>query len=264
MGTDPLADGYPGISPYNYVLNNPLRYIDPTGAYLDDIYFNEDGGTVVVKNNKPNRYFVEQIDAEGNRDYREIDTSNESGLGVLSAVLSTRGEAAEYIVASRSASSDEKRVAFNANIYSAQNTFIKNSLKQGANLFTVASVAAGVGGGLLALRTLTWKNALGASTKFGGIASVLGSASAFVEGDVWGGAIALGGGIVGFGATNYLRNAVNHAGIVRYAIFDQAGKFVRFIDAGDDVYSMLSVYAASRSLFWAVPQLINEVRGEQK
>jgi RHS repeat-associated protein len=31
MAVDPLAEGYPGWSPYNYVLNNPLRYTDPTG-----------------------------------------------------------------------------------------------------------------------------------------------------------------------------------------------------------------------------------------
>ncbi len=28
---DPLASAYPGWSPYNYVLNNPLRYTDPDG-----------------------------------------------------------------------------------------------------------------------------------------------------------------------------------------------------------------------------------------
>ena len=33
---DPLADKYPGWSPYNYVMNNPLRLIDPNGMGIKD------------------------------------------------------------------------------------------------------------------------------------------------------------------------------------------------------------------------------------
>lgn len=32
---DPAAGNYPAISPYAYVANNPLIYIDPTGAYIE-------------------------------------------------------------------------------------------------------------------------------------------------------------------------------------------------------------------------------------
>jgi RHS repeat-associated protein len=32
-GVDPLADSYPGISPYSYVLNNPVFFVDPTGMF---------------------------------------------------------------------------------------------------------------------------------------------------------------------------------------------------------------------------------------
>jgi RHS repeat-associated protein len=36
MSADPLADKYPGFSPFNYCVNNPLRLVDPVGMSFSD------------------------------------------------------------------------------------------------------------------------------------------------------------------------------------------------------------------------------------
>ncbi|MYG14999.1 MAG: hypothetical protein F4207_01040, partial [Gemmatimonadetes bacterium] len=35
---DPMQDEYPGISPYAYAANNPLKYVDPDGAYFESFW----------------------------------------------------------------------------------------------------------------------------------------------------------------------------------------------------------------------------------
>ena len=38
MTVDPLAEKYYGISPYVYVANNPIKFVDPTGMWIGDYY----------------------------------------------------------------------------------------------------------------------------------------------------------------------------------------------------------------------------------
>ena len=38
LSVDPMAEKYPGWSPYNYTLNNPVKYVDPDGRAPQDIF----------------------------------------------------------------------------------------------------------------------------------------------------------------------------------------------------------------------------------
>lgn len=61
LSVDPLAHLYYGWSPYNYVLGNPIRFIDPTGKSVDDIvYYNLKGQEIHrVKSNTEFKTFIQ-------------------------------------------------------------------------------------------------------------------------------------------------------------------------------------------------------------
>ena len=84
MSPDPLAEEYSSWSPYNFVMNSPLRFIDPTGMFIElptkpgeiegEVHFDEDTGASYVWDGEGGWH----SDMQGVEELDEVAIINES------------------------------------------------------------------------------------------------------------------------------------------------------------------------------------------
>ncbi len=79
ISPDPLSDEFTSVSPYNYGLNNPIRFNDPTGlapeSPLDDYKLNQDGTVELIQqtDDATDRLFAYHLDGEPTGESLEVE-----------------------------------------------------------------------------------------------------------------------------------------------------------------------------------------------
>src|SRR5690554_136744 len=107
LSVDPAWEMYPGISPYAYTLQNPVKYVDPTGMFVedyDDDYFNKQGEylgsdnaqTDNVRIIEQNIWDANKIIDGGNGESIDYNVGNENSIAFSESNLSNDEQLAVY------------------------------------------------------------------------------------------------------------------------------------------------------------------------
>ena len=80
---DPLAEKYPSFNPYNYVLNNPVMLVDPTGMEGETHYYNKKTGEHIYVDDG----FKDKVVLVDNKDWSSVQAAKRTGTLLITLHL---------------------------------------------------------------------------------------------------------------------------------------------------------------------------------
>ncbi len=95
MSVDPLADAYASWSPYNYTLNNPLKYTDPTGMapeHVEGDYYDNKGNYLGTDGIDDGKIYVLNSSTDQGCQYMSCDELKSSSTEVFASTQKNKNE----------------------------------------------------------------------------------------------------------------------------------------------------------------------------
>ena len=82
---DPLCEKYYDVTPYGYCLNDPVKFFDPDGRRVDDVYYNEIGNELYrVEKDGPDNYYVIRTTKKTSEIYKDASLTQKGWSNPIS------------------------------------------------------------------------------------------------------------------------------------------------------------------------------------